>query len=223
MQSVQFETILFDLDGTLLDTAPEFYHCMNILLSATKQPGLNLETFRATISLGAREMVRQAFQLSHDDKKLDGLLADFLALYINYLGQKTVLFPEMNKVIQTLEQQNIAWGIVTNKSHRYTEPLLAMFPILQKAACVVCGDTLSTQKPDSAPLLHGLKILNKPAQTALYIGDAKTDVEASRNAGTKSMVAEYGYIPHNENPQHWQADFYIQKPEQLLQISLFNH
>tara|TARA_R110002110_G_scaffold415836_1_gene657271 strand:+ start:35555 stop:36214 length:660 start_codon:yes stop_codon:yes gene_type:complete len=218
MSIQNFETILFDLDGTILDTAPEFNYCINILLTEKQQPAAESELFRSTISLGAREMVRQAFQLSHDDQNLDALLKDFLALYISHLGQRTVFFPEMDKVIQTLEDQNIAWGIITNKSHRYTDPLLAMFPLLQKAACVVCGDTLSTQKPDSAPLLHGLKIINKAPHTALYIGDAKTDVEASQNAGTKSMVAEYGYIPKNENPKHWQADFYIQKPEQLLEI-----
>lgn len=216
MKPQKFETILFDLDGTILDTAPEFQYCMNILLNEHQKQAIQPKFFRSTISLGAKEMVRHAFQLTHDDKNLDSLLGDFLELYVSHLGEKTVFFPEIDKVIQSLVQQSIPWGIITNKSHRYADPLIAMFPLLQQAGCLVCGDTLSTQKPDSAPLLHGLKTLKTSHHTALYIGDAKTDVQASKNAGTKSMVAEYGYIPQNENTAHWNADFYIQKPELLL-------
>jgi len=212
----KFETLLFDLDGTILDTAPEFQYCMSILLSENDKPAIQPESFRSTISLGAREMVRRAFQLPHDNKNLDSLLNNFLELYVSHLGHKTVYFPEMDKVIQNLEQQNIPWGIITNKSHRFADPLIAMFPLLQQAGCLVCGDTLSTQKPDGAPLCHGLNILQATNHTALYIGDAKTDVDASKNAGMKSMVAEYGYIPQGENTAHWDADFYIQKPASLL-------
>lgn len=212
------KAILFDLDGTLLDTAPEFIYCLNVLLQEEGKKPLTVEDIRGTISYGAKGMVEAAFNLSEQNPLFESLKKRFLALYHQDTGAKSQLFPGVSSLIERLSVHNMPWGIVTNKPQVFTQALIKRFPPLQKALCVVSGDTLLVQKPDPAPLLHACQTLNVLAQDCWYLGDAKTDVEASRGANMRCAIANYGYIPSHENTQNWQADCYL---EQILDIAPF--
>lgn len=212
----KFNAFLFDLDGTLLDTAPEFAHCMNKLLEKYHLPEVTESLFRNTISQGASSMVRHAFAFDETHPDLAARTAEFLTLYTQTLGQCTHLFPGIEPLLNYFQERKIKWGIVTNKAMAYTKPLVAQFPLLQSAGCIVAGDTLSTRKPDSAPVLYGLQQIDAAPSTTLFVGDAATDVLAGKAAGLKCMVVEYGYIHPQDNAHHWNADYYIRHADQLM-------
>lgn len=211
-----FSAFLFDLDGTLLDTAPEFTFCMNQLLGKYNRPSVPEIFFKDSISKGARAMVQHCFALNENDPELGHKTKEFLTLYENTLGNHTLFFPGINKLLETLTLKNIPWGIVTNKVERYTHPLIAKFPLLHHAKSVISGDTLNEQKPHPAPVFLALEQLNASPETTLFVGDAQTDIIAGQTAGLKCMVAQYGYIHPEENPILWKADYYIDKADQLL-------
>ncbi len=214
------KAFLFDLDGTLLDTAPEFTHCLNQLMAQEGRAPVTEKALRSYVSFGAKGMLSFGFKLSPEDPLLKGeLLPRFLALYQNELGRRTHFFSGMEKGLQMLIEKALPWGIVTNKPLRFTTSLVDQFDILKKAHCVVAGDSLPVSKPDPAPLLHAAKLIGVAPIDCWYIGDAKTDIEASKNAKMRSAIAYYGYIPPDEDPLSWQADSYLEKPldiEKLL-------
>lgn len=212
----KFNAFLFDLDGTLLDTAPEFAYCMNKLLKKYQLPSVSESLFRNTISNGANGMIRHAFDFDETHPDLAARTAEFLSLYTQTLGQYTRLFPGIETLLKYFQEKKIHWGIVTNKTMVYTKPLVAQFPLLQSAGCIVAGDTLPTRKPDSAPVLYGLEQIKSPPHKTLFIGDAETDVLAGKAAGLKCAVVEYGYIHPEDNAHHWNADYYISHAEQLI-------
>lgn len=201
--------ILFDLDGTLLDTAPEFTYCLNILLQEEGRQLINVNQLRHAVSFGAKGMIELTFSLPSSHPEFEPLKNRFLALYEAHLGEQTYYFPGVLSVLTTLEECQIPWGIVTNKITRYTLPLLKKFKPLDSLTCVVTGDTLPVQKPHPAPLLHACQILNVAAQDCWFVGDANTDVQAARSAKMRCAIAHYGYIPPNEDPADWQADRYL--------------
>src|SRR5436190_19955844 len=208
--------VLFDLDGTLLDTVPDLVFALNQLRNERGILDLTITAIRRIASLGSRAFIKKAFDLHDDHPELNTLREKFLTLYLKHLADTTTLFPEIDNVLLHLEQQNIPWGIVTNKLTKHTTPLLKALRLDQRTACVICGDSLSKAKPDPLPLLHACELLKQAPQDCLYIGDAETDVHASKAAGLKSLVAMYGYIGENENPLSWQADGYIQSPKDIL-------
>lgn len=208
--------ILFDLDGTLLDTAPEFAHCMNTMLAEARLIPITVEALRPAVSFGAVGMLELGFGLSRDDDAFADLKKRFLDLYHAGLGSLTQYFPGIEAVLAHLAQANLPWGIVTNKPTCFTLPLVKQFPALARAACVISGDTLATQKPHPGTILHACAQLQVLPQHCWYIGDAKTDVEASHAAGMRCAVAEYGYIPPHENVQHWGADVLLQNASSIV-------
>lgn len=210
--------ILFDLDGTLLDTAPEFATCMNRVLTEENKPLITTERLRPAVSYGAKGMVALALNAPMDDPNLEALSQRFLNYYAEDLGFETDFFAGIQDLLDAIEQANIPWGIVTNKSKLFTLPLLQRFPRLHRAAAVVSGDTLKVNKPSPEPLLLAANQLDVPATSCWYIGDAKTDVEASRAAGMRSAVANYGYIPPEQDQNTWNADHYINHPDELLKL-----
>lgn len=214
--SETFKACLFDLDGTLLDTAPEFTICLNQMLKKYQRPSITEAFLKSAVSKGAKNMLKHSFQIEDDDHKIDDLLTEFLTLYQNMLGAHTRFFPGIEKVLETFNQKNIPWGIVTNKTERFTKPLIKQFPLLTQAQCLVMGDTLEHAKPHAAPVLHALKHLPSSAKHTLYVGDAATDVIASKNAGVKSVVVSYGYIHPEEDLSTWDADYIIHHAEELL-------
>ncbi len=211
--------VLFDLDGTLLDTAPEFTHCLKLLLKEEAKEPVSVEALRASVSFGAKGMLCTGFKLNEQDPYLMTLLPRFLALYQKHIGQLTHFFPGMESILELISRKGLAWGIVTNKPLGFTTALVSRFSALQKTQCIVAGDSLPRQKPDPMQLLHAADVLKVEPTSCWYIGDAKTDLEASRRANMRCAIANYGYIPVNEDAASWQADVYLASPldiEQLL-------
>jgi N-acetyl-D-muramate 6-phosphate phosphatase len=212
------QAILFDLDGTLLDTAPEFAACMNRLLGEHAKAPIEVEGLRSSVSHGVRGMLAYAFQSSPDDPDYAQLHAQFLEYYKEGIGSQTVFFSGIPTLIASLQKANLPWGIVTNKPTEFTLPLVQKFSPLNQALCVISGDSLSVSKPHPAPLLMGANHLGVSPQHCLYVGDARTDVVASRAAGMPCVVANYGYIPMDEDATSWEADHYVDDPKQILRL-----
>lgn len=208
--------IFFDLDGTLLDTAPEFTYCINRLLTELYLPPITIATLRASVSKGATGMLECAFGDNLKHFSADQLKKRFLGFYQEQIGSKTEFFTGIPALLEELEKTKTPWGIVTNKSSQFTLPLIGQFPLLSQAQCVVSGDTLKVNKPHPDPLFLAANQLGIAPGYCWYVGDARTDVEASRAAGMKSIVANYGYIPTEEDPNTWQADHYINHPRQVF-------
>lgn len=212
------QAMLFDLDGTLLDTAPEFAACLNILLQQRGQAPILVEELRPFVSFGAKGMIEFCFKIEESDPNFAALKADFLNNYLNLLGSKTCYFPGIPMLLGKLQEKSIPWAIVTNKPALYTFPLLQKFPLLDKAHCVVAGDSLPTKKPDPAPLLHACEQLQVAPAHCWYIGDAHSDVQASQQAGMRCAVAGYGYLPTTEDPATWGAEHYVRSADALLKL-----
>lgn len=207
--------VLFDLDGTLLDTAPEFTFCLNELLTQEGKAPVTVASLRSSVSFGAKGMLSFGFKLSRQDPQLEHLLPRFLALYENKIGQLTALFPGMEQLLGRLGDEEIPWGIVTNKPLCFAKPLVHYFKPLQATKCLIAGDSLPEQKPSPAPLLHAAALLQVAPDNCWYIGDAKSDLEASRKAKMRCAIANYGYIPADEDAYSWEADGYLEKPQDI--------
>lgn len=209
-------SVLFDLDGTLLDTAPDLVHALNVVRFEEGMNEVALQHIRPIANLGSKAMVKRAFDIEETDKDFDRLRERFLHIYQQHLSLHTRLFPEMETVLSYLDQHQIPWGIVTSKLSQHAHPLLKALQLHHRPACLVCGDSLSQTKPHPAPILHACQQLKQIPGETIYLGDAETDVLASKAAGTVSFVALYGYIQPEEKPLSWQADGYIKEPLELI-------
>lgn len=208
--------ILFDLDGTLLDTAPEFTDDINQLRSEQNLPPLTLETIRPAVSHGSEEVIKTAFNLPTAHPDLPKLKARFLEIYQSNIGRNTHFFTGIEELLSNIEQQGLKWGIVTNKPHFLTLPLLAKLNLMQRAQCVISGDTLSVSKPHPLPILHACKQMGVRPETCYYIGDAERDIIAGKASGMMAtFMALYGYLGPNDKPYQWQADHYILHPNEI--------
>jgi phosphoglycolate phosphatase len=209
--------VLFDLDGTLLDTAPDMVGTLNQLRSEERREELHYDQARAYVSNGVLGLLGVAFADVTDEDR-QRLHRRFLEIYAGRLAAGTTLFPGMPAVLVHLEAAQIAWGVVTNKPARLTEPLLDQLGLLARCACVVSGDTMPRRKPHPQPLLHALSIVGASPGQAIYVGDAERDIAAGRAAGMRTVAAVYGYIPPGENPSAWGADHQITSPGDLLTV-----
>ncbi len=209
------QAVLFDLDGTLADTAPDMVGALNLLcLERGKEP-IPFPVARPHVSHGSRALVNLGFpDASETDAAM--LVARFLELYRRNLCTATQVFDEMNEVLATLERQRIEWGIVTNKPAYLTDPLIELLKLSGRTRCVISGDTLPERKPHAMPLLHASELLSVRPERCLYVGDAERDIVAGRAAGMYTLVACYGYIVEDENPAGWQADGLIDRPRDIL-------
>ena len=212
-------SVLFDLDGTLVDTAPDMARALNRLLAEEGRQALEYPLIRPQVSNGARGLLKLGFELDIDHRDFDRLRERFLSLYASALADESRLFEGMDTVLARLEQADIPWGIVTNKPSWLTLPLLTELGILERAQCVVSGDTCTHAKPHPMPLLHAASNLGLDAVTCLYVGDAQRDVEAARAAGMPVMVAIYGYLEPGSLPDQWGADALLAQPTDLLALS----
>jgi len=210
-------TVLFDLDGTLLDTAPDIAYAINTLREEESLPPLPYEEIRPIVSHGSSTMIRYAFGLSEENPKFELLRQRFLGIYVENLANETDLFPGMEDVINTIEKRgNMNWGVVTNKPAWLTDPLMEEMRLTGRAACIVSGDTTDNSKPHPEPMLHACKLAGSEADECLYIGDAPRDIKAGRNAGMKTLVAMFGYISKTDVPENWGADALIDQPADIL-------
>lgn len=209
------KAVLLDLDGTLLDTAPDMAEALNRLRLERGTAALEFAAIRPHVSHGAAALVRLGFPQATDEDMV-GLRARFLELYREGLADGTRLFPGFEPVLAEFERRGTQWGIVTNKPAFLTEPLLAAMSLDRRAGCVVSGDTVAQRKPHPAPLLHAANLIAcEPAQ-CLYVGDAERDVVAARAAGMPVLIALFGYLGVDDRPEGWQADGLIESPTEIL-------
>lgn len=214
----KIQAVLFDLDGTLLDTAPDLAGALNRLLIEHNLPPLSVASMRQIANYGSLAILKTVFGILDDkDEKFINLRQKFIAFYEENIADNTKFFPNMENVLLALESRKIAWGIVTNKLTRHTQSLLEILGVFHRPGCIVCGDTLPTYKPDPAPILHACQLLAQAPEHCLYVGDALIDVKASKAAGVRSLVALYGYIHSDENPLLWEADGYVNDPAEILE------
>lgn len=206
--------VLFDLDGTLADTAPDLAYALNGVLVEQGRAPLSLDTIRPAASHGGIALIRCGFGEGHPDE--ESLRQRLLAIYSDNIARETRLFSGMDAVLTDLETRGLHWGVVTNKPSRFTEPLLDALQLSQRAACVVSGDTCENSKPHPQPILHACELAGVSAQECLYVGDAARDIEAGRRAGTRTLAALFGYIGEDDQPQNWGADALIERPQDIL-------
>ena len=185
--------VLFDLDGTLADTAQDMGTALNLLLAEEGHTPIPLEDLRHTASHGGRNMVEYGFSTKMEESHLQSLILRFLDLYQQNLCVKTSLFPNVKKTLDQLSQKNIAWGIVTNKSGYLAEPLLTQLGIAEQAACRVYGDTTQEKKPSPMPLLHAADLIHRSPEHCLYVGDSERDIQAANKARMSPLFVTYGY------------------------------
>lgn len=211
MSAAPLAGVLFDLDGTLVDTAPDLAHALNAARAAEDLPPLPLAQVRPHVSRGGRGLVEIGFDdaTGPPAAQADRRRARLLAAYAEAVCVDSALFPGMAAMLAQLESAGVSWGIVTNKPLRFTTPLLDALSLSSRAAVVVCGDTLAQSKPDPAPVRHALAQAGLPAVDTLMIGDDPRDVQAGRAAGTRTAVAGWGYLGATPARADWGADHWF--------------
>lgn len=211
--------MLFDLDGTLLDTAPDLTQAINVVLAQHDRPPTTEAALRPIISSGAKGMLCHVFGLDRQHPALQTLEKTCLAAYTQCLTDKTRLFPGVEALLDELDQRGTPWGVVTNKAYAFSEPLMAHFDLRERSQCLVAGDSLATRKPEPETLLHAAALINTPPAACAYVGDARTDIQAARSAGMLSIAAAYGYLPQHESVENWKADTIVHSPSELKQLA----
>lgn len=210
--------VLFDLDGTLADTAPDLVAAVNKMRADRGLDMVPLDTLRPLASAGARGLIGGAFGIGPEDHGYASMRDEFLANYEADLCIETTLFPGIGELLDVLDARNVRWGIVTNKVGRLTMPLVEQLGLASRAACVVSGDTTPHSKPHPAPLLHAAESLAMRPERIVYIGDDLRDVQAGFAAGMITVAAAYGYCGTDLPPAMWHAQHIVDSPQQLQQL-----
>ncbi len=208
--------VLFDLDGTLIDSAPDLAAAANALREARGMEPLPYEALRPMVGAGARGMVGAAFGVAPGDEAFEPLREEFLNRYQQGLLDRTVVFSEMEPLLAALEAKGLRWGIVTNKASRFTDPVVAGLGLHHRAAVVISGDTTPHAKPHPEPLLEAARRLGLQAGRCVYVGDDLRDMQAGRAAGMAALAAAWGYLGQGDAIEDWGADAILQSPRQLL-------
>ncbi len=216
MLKCRFEAVLFDLDGTLVDSAPDLAAAANALRHAHGLAHLPYEQLRPMVGSGARGMVGVAFGVTPGEPRYEDLKARFLDTYADCLLQRTVLFDHMQGLLAALEEVSLPWGIVTNKAGRFTVPLVAGLGLAERAATVISGDTTAHAKPHPQPLLEAARRLGVVPAKCLYVGDDLRDMQAGRAAGMSVAAATWGYLGQGDTVRDWPADAWVDSGHQLL-------
>lgn len=211
-----YQAVLFDLDGTLVDTAPDLGFALNTLLEEEGFAALPHDKIRPVASNGSAGLLGLGFGLTTEDPDFQTLQKRFIRLYQDNIARRSALFPGMSEVLKVLETTDITWGIITNKPAFLTDPLAKLLALTDRAACIVSGDTTSHAKPHAAPMLHACNIISVAPKNCLYVGDSVRDIKAGKNANMTTIAALYGYIAADDNPDTWQADGSIDHPIELL-------
>ena len=201
--------MLFDLDGTFADTAPDLARALNRLRSERALPALPVSELRPHASSGARGLIKAGLGIERGHQQFDSLREQFLNHYESALFVDTALFPGIAELLAELERREIAWGIVTNKAARFTLPLMRLLHLEQRAACIVCGDTTPNLKPHPDPMLHASRAIGIPPAGCVYLGDDLRDIQAAHAAGMKALAAGWGYLGGDTPPETWGADAII--------------
>lgn len=209
------DCLLFDLDGTLLDTAPEFTGILNELRAERGLPPLLEKTVRPWIYLGANSMIEHCLEIDPTSPEFAAIKPFLLDHCLQKLGQHTTLFEGAESLLTWWESLGKPWGVVTNRLSAFTVPLLKSLGLDKRAGVIVSADTVGKAKPNPEPLWHACQQLNASAKRSVFVGDAPSDILAGKNAGLTTIAALYGYLPLQENPLDWKADGYIQHLNEL--------
>jgi 2-phosphoglycolate phosphatase len=210
--------VLFDLDGTLIDSAPDLAGTCNEMRIERGLAPIAYERLRRMVGAGARGMVGASFGLTPDSPGYAELRDEFLDRYEKRMTRETRVFADMAPVLHWLEQRRLPWGIVTNKATRFAAPLTASLGLATRAATLVCGDTVAHAKPHPAPLLEAARRLGVAPEHCVYVGDDRRDVEAGRGAAMATVVALWGYLGEADAPSTWGADDLIDGPDELPRL-----
>jgi len=210
------KAVLFDLDGTLANTAPDLRNALNRQRIARGLSPLPLETIRTEASAGARGLLGLGFNIKPGDAGYDLMRAEFLDFYEERLCHDTSLFPGVVELLEELDLRGLPWGIVTNKPARFTIPLLQLLGLSNRPACVVSGGDTPRSKPYPDPLLKASGVISIDPAECIYLGDDMRDVQASVAAGMEPVIAKYGYLGSISPPECWGAKYLIDRPEELL-------
>ena len=209
---------MFDLDGTLVDTAPDLAHALNLQLKRHGKSLLPYEAIRPFASHGSRGLVGLGFGLTPKDDNFIKMRDEYLAIYDTVFTRSPVLLPGMAELLQVIENKGLKWGIVTNKPRRFTMPLIESMRLHKRATCIVSGDDAPQAKPSPATLLMACSQVGVKPENCMYVGDAERDIQAGKAAGMKTVVALFGYIDVTDKPREWGADALIKIPKELLDI-----
>ena len=213
-----YSGVFFDLDGTLADTAPDLVVATNLLLSARKLPPKPYAVLRPCASAGARGLIMGAFGIDTDHPNFIPLRDEFFANYEKALLVDSVLFEGIEHLLNQLDDAKLPWGIITNKSERFTNPLTDLMGLRQRAASTVSGDTTAFSKPHPEPILHAARLAQVDPASSIYVGDDIRDIVAGKAAGMRTVAAAWGYCGCEEPPEAWGADYLVKHPSELLEI-----
>ncbi|MGI9251998.1 MAG: HAD family hydrolase [Pseudohongiellaceae bacterium] len=213
------DCVLFDLDGTLVDTAPDFLIAVNQLMTEKKRAAVAETAIRQTVSDGARALIRLAFAMDEQHPEFPTLLQRLLDLYLVQLEQtRARLYDGLDYLLQQLERKAIPWGIVTNKPEPYAQLLLSKLELLSACGSLVCPEHVSERKPDPEPILLACKQLGCKTERTVYFGDHERDMIAAKNADVIAIAATYGYLGETARPELWPADFFLHHPTEAVAL-----
>lgn len=212
------QAVLFDLDGTLADTALDLGGALNTLLARHNLPAKSMDEIRTQASHGAAGLLKLGAGITPDHPDYTQWRTEYLDEYDSRYAQDTALFDGVNELIAELDQRSIKWGIITNKPMRFTDKLVPKLGFVIPPAVVVSGDTCGESKPSVKPMFHACEQIQINPQHTLYVGDAERDIQAGHNAGMKTILAEWGYIAPEDRTETWQPDYRIASPLDLLKI-----
>jgi phosphoglycolate phosphatase len=210
------QAVLFDLDGTLVDTAPDLGYALNLQRARHGLPFLADDTIRPHASHGSRGLLAIGFGLEPTDSDFDAMRHEYLDLYTEVMTRQPLLFDGMAETLADIEERGLHWGIVTNKPRRFTLPMIEHMGLSSRASAVISGDDAPLPKPSPQTLLLASKQIQVDPAHILYVGDAERDVQAGKAAGMTTLVALFGYLSDTDKPNEWGADGYIQQPRDLL-------
>jgi phosphoglycolate phosphatase len=210
--------VLFDLDGTLIDSAPDLGAAADKMRIDRGLPSLPYALYRPLAGAGARGMLKVAFDMTPDHPDFMAMREEFFANYEAAMTVRTYVFDGVEDVIEHLQLRQMPWGVVTNKMARFTDPLTQAMPLFASAAAIVSGDTTPHAKPHPAPLFEAANRLSVPPEACLYVGDDERDIVAGREAGMITVAASYGYLGEKADINSWRADLHVDSPNKLLQL-----
>lgn len=210
--------VVFDLDGTLLDTAPDFVVVVNQLLVEEGRPELDPAVIRAGVSNGSKALIALTFGFNEEHSDFERLRLRLLELYLAHIAVHTKPFPGIAALLNQLAEKNIAWGIATNKPAAYTLPLMAALDMQPAPMSVICPDHVLRTKPDPEPLFLASKQLGCAPEEIIYVGDHKRDIDCGKGAGSITIAAAYGYLDQNDSIASWNADYCVQHADEIWPI-----
>ena len=212
----RIKTVLFDLDGTLVDTAPDLAQALNRVLEEEGRAHAPYEMVRAQASYGGKAIVCAGFNIEESDPDFERLRKRFLENYAEQICVHSRLFEGMEEVLRQIESDRRQWGVVTNKPSYLTDPLMKSLGLTERAACIVSGDTTAKSKPDPLPMHYACEVSGADTRECVYVGDAQRDIEAGHRAGMRTLAAAFGYLRDSDDPLTWGADHVLGEPGELI-------